>query len=174
MPEQESYLLAPDVVETARIVKQYRATTVAIGGVIAPELKHLVDEPLTAVLDIGCGTAGWLLDVRKHYPSVKYLAGLDISDRMFPADRSGLDLRIGNVCDSLPEEWNAAFDVVNVRYVFLWINSKDWSRVLEHIKKVLKPGGVIQVGSLICMLSFSVAYVTHYFWGVLQAADPIW
>jgi SAM-dependent methyltransferase len=149
MSEKESYLLARDLAETRRIIKQYNATTAALGGVIVPEVNHFVNEPLTAVLDVGCGSASWLIDVREQYPSVKHLAGLDISDNMFPADRSGLDLRFGNVCDSFPDDWNAAFDVVNIQYLFIWIHSRDWSRVLENIKKVLKPGGVFQVGFLI-------------------------
>jgi SAM-dependent methyltransferase len=172
MSEKESYLLDRNAVEIRRIMKQYKATTAALGGLIAPELTGIVNQPLTAVLDIGCGTCDWLADVHEQYPGVKHVAGLDISDKMFLEDRSRFDLRLGSVLDPLPEDWNAAFDLVNIRYVFLWIDSKNWSRVLENVKKVLKPGGVVQVGFLYYALFLVGVYVTHYFVSLYRLLIP--
>jgi hypothetical protein len=67
-----------------------RAVTNGVGGLIAPQVRDLVNKPLTAVLDVNCGTEAWLTGVREQHSSIKHLAGIDKSDKLFPADQSGL------------------------------------------------------------------------------------
>jgi tRNA G46 methylase TrmB len=60
--------------ELARLKIQDRMITTSMGGVLPeqenPTLFH-------RVLDIGCGTGGWLIEAAKVYPSMLRLVGID-------------------------------------------------------------------------------------------------
>src|SRR5581483_7534383 len=68
-----------DEEELTRIIAQDRILTSGMGGV-------LVEQPDPAafgrVLDVSCGTGGWLIEVAKSYPTITSLVGVDVSRRM--------------------------------------------------------------------------------------------
>jgi SAM-dependent methyltransferase len=119
----ESHLLKRDEAESERLTNQAKRTTLGVGGLVVPKLEPLLNSPLQAVLDLGCGNAAWLVYMADKYPTCKHFAGLDISGNMFPTDRTGLDLRVGSAIDPFPEEWNGTFDLVSARYLFMWIDT---------------------------------------------------
>jgi tRNA G46 methylase TrmB len=64
--------------ELTRLQIQDQMITAGMGGVLPeqpdPTLFH-------RVLDVGCGTGGWLIEAAKTYPNMSLLVGGDISKR---------------------------------------------------------------------------------------------
>src|SRR5215472_15715211 len=65
--------------EMRRLEIQDKMLNIAMGGVL-PEL----DDPtrLRRVLDVGCGTGGWLIETARSYPMIEQLVGVDMSQKM--------------------------------------------------------------------------------------------
>src|SRR5215472_2989970 len=82
--------------ETERLDIQDKVVTFEMGGVLSE-----VADPsqLRRVLDVGCGTGGWLMEVARTYPTIEKLIGVDISDKILAyararAESLGLDKRV--------------------------------------------------------------------------------
>src|SRR5262245_25036644 len=71
-----------NVDELTRLRIQDQMVTASMGGVL-PEQPD--PSRFQRVLDVGCGTGGWLIEVAKTYPSIKELVGVDISGKMLEA-----------------------------------------------------------------------------------------
>src|SRR5215475_12868882 len=75
---------------------QDKVVTFEMGGV----LSEIADPAqLRRVLDVGCGTGGWLMEMARTYPSIEKLIGADISDKILAyatakAESLGLDKRV--------------------------------------------------------------------------------
>src|SRR5215831_16023350 len=65
--------------EMLRLQGQNRWMISSLGGV----LSEPADSPAPGrVLDIGCRTGGWLLEMASTYPNIEWLIGIDVSSRM--------------------------------------------------------------------------------------------
>src|SRR5215472_7856479 len=71
--------------ELNRLSIQDQLITTSMGGV-------LPEQPDTArfqrVLDVGCGTGGWLIEMARAYPDATLLVGVDISERLLDYART--------------------------------------------------------------------------------------
>jgi len=118
----------------------------AIGG---PIKAPIALDKVTAVLDAGTGTTGWLSEVAPLLPAMAELHGVDITDAKFPqpAETGGraLLLDILDLTVPLPEKYHAKFDLINVRHVLPWLEYRKWDDVYRNLLIGLKPGGYIQV-----------------------------
>src|SRR5215469_852762 len=65
--------------EMTRLEIQDKMLTTGMGGVL-PELSD--PTVLRRVLDVGCGTGDWLLEMARTYPTIEKLIGVDISSKM--------------------------------------------------------------------------------------------
>ncbi|MBA2679325.1 MAG: class I SAM-dependent methyltransferase, partial [Ktedonobacteraceae bacterium] len=65
--------------ERKRLMIQDRMVTKSRGGVL-PEQPD--PTRFQSIIDVGCGTGGWLIDVATTYPSIPLLVGADISQHM--------------------------------------------------------------------------------------------
>src|SRR5215510_11093563 len=65
--------------EMRRLIVQDQMLTLRMGGVL-PEQPD--PARFQRVLDVGCGTGGWLMEVAKTYPTIEKLFGADISGKM--------------------------------------------------------------------------------------------
>ncbi len=119
--------------------------------------------PGALVLDAGCGTGDHAVRfARRGYQCV----GVDISETVLKEAeknilRKGLNSKISLVCQAL-EDLSLAddkFDVVHCRGVLMHI--PHWERALEHLCRVLKPGGriVIMEGNLTSLETAVVRFV---------------
>jgi ubiquinone/menaquinone biosynthesis C-methylase UbiE len=124
--------------------------TAVMGGVLEE-----VDDPtlLRRVLDVGCGTGGWLMETAKAYPTIKKLVGADISSTMVKYARKeaktlALDERVEfRTMDALcildfPE---ASFDLVNQRAGLSWLRTWEWRKVLLEYQRVARSGGIVRI-----------------------------
>src|SRR5216684_8579587 len=65
--------------ELTRLQIQDQMITAGMGGVL-PEQPD--PTRFQRVLDVGCGTGGWLIEAAKTYPAMSLLVGADVSSRM--------------------------------------------------------------------------------------------
>ena len=93
-------------------------------------------------LDLGCGTGNYTLELKKRGFDV---VGIDASEKMVEIARSkGLNCIKGDAY-ALPFP-DRSFDLVMSVTMFEFIHEPE--RVVEEIKRVLKPGGEVIIGTM--------------------------
>ena len=135
--------------ELARLQLQDQLSTASMGGVL-PEQPD--PARFKRILDIGCGTGGWLIETAKSYPHMTQLFGVDISSKMLDyaraqAEANQVNNRIEFIAmDALRmlEFPTHFFDLVNMRFAAGWIRKWDWPKLLKEAQRVSKPDGVIR------------------------------
>jgi ubiquinone/menaquinone biosynthesis C-methylase UbiE len=136
--------------EMQRLQIQDQFITAGMGGVL-PEQPD--PSRFRRVLDVGCGTGGWLIAMANTYPSIDLLMGVDISRTMVDyarrqAEASLVSNRMAfRTMDALRmlEFPNHSFDLVNQRAGVSYLRTWDWPKLLEEYQRVCRPGGVIRV-----------------------------
>ncbi len=135
--------------ELARLAIQDQMITTALGGVLPEQPDPTV---FRRVLDVGCGTGGWLIEAAKAYPTMS-LVGIDISQRMIKyahaeAEAHHVDDRVEfYVMDALDKlDFPVAFfDLVSLRLGSSFLRTWDWPKLLRELLWVTSPGGVLRV-----------------------------
>jgi len=136
--------------ELIRLQIQDQMITAGMGGVLPEQ-----PDPTTfkRVLDVGCGTGGWLIETAKTYPNISLLVGVDVSGRMLDYARTQAETQQVNdrvqfaSMDALrmlefPADY---FDLVNQRFAVSWLRTWDWPKLLQEYCRVARPGGVIRI-----------------------------
>ncbi|HLZ62713.1 MAG TPA: class I SAM-dependent methyltransferase [Ktedonosporobacter sp.] len=136
--------------EMTRLQIQDHMLTAGMGGVLSEQ-----PDPASfqRVLDVGCGTGGWLIEVAKAYPTIKLLIGVDVSGKMVhyaraQAEAQGVSDRVEfHVMDALRmlEFPNAFFDLVNQRFGVGYLRTWEWPKLLSEYQRVSRPGKVIRI-----------------------------
>ncbi len=134
--------------ELQRLHIQDRLLTAGMGGVLPEQ-----EEParFRRVLDVGCGTGGWLIELAQTCPEATLLIGVDVSERMIAWARTQAhqvsDRVEFHVMDALRmlEFPNASFDLVNQRFGGSFLRTWDWRKLLEEYQRVCRPGGIIRI-----------------------------
>ena len=136
--------------ELNRLQLQDQMLTASMGGVLPEQPDVTIFQ---RVLDIGCGTGGWLIDVAKTYPSMSLLVGVDVSSKMIEyaqaqAEAAGVSDRVQframDVLRMLEFPVNY-FDLVNQRLGISYLRTWDWPKLLQEYQRVTRPGGVIRI-----------------------------
>jgi ubiquinone/menaquinone biosynthesis C-methylase UbiE len=104
------------------------------------------------VLDIGCGTGDWLIEVAQTYPEMS-LVGIDISQRMIKYARNQAEVHqvhdriVFYVMDALRtlDLPTASFDLVNLRLGVSFLRTWDWPTMLSELLRVTHPDGVVRL-----------------------------
>jgi SAM-dependent methyltransferase len=147
------YLLGDSQAEMVQLIKTDQLFTKAMGGLL-PEQPEQAIAHLHDVLDIGCGSGGWVLEM--VYANARmHATGIDISQGMIDyantlASANGLDnaqFHVANAIDPLDFP-DASFDLVNARQVeWLWPVAT-WSALLKEMVRVTRRGGTIRITSV--------------------------
>jgi ubiquinone/menaquinone biosynthesis C-methylase UbiE len=136
--------------ELTRLRIQEEIATASMGGVL-PEQPDPAS--FQRVLDVGCGTGGWLIETAKTYPTISLLIGVDISSKMLEYARAQAEAEQVSdrvqfaVMDALrmlefPRHY---FDLVNQRFGVSYLRTWDWPKLLAEFQRVTTPGGVIRL-----------------------------
>jgi ubiquinone/menaquinone biosynthesis C-methylase UbiE len=153
VPKEPGTLVAQGVSgdeELYRLRIQDQMLTDSMGGVL-PEQPD--PTRFDSVLDIGCGTASWLLDLARIYPHISRLVGVDINAKVLDYARAqARELQVEDRVEfhqmdvlSRVEFPDESFDLVNERQGINWLHTEDWPVLLQECQRVAKPGGIIRV-----------------------------
>jgi ubiquinone/menaquinone biosynthesis C-methylase UbiE len=157
-----TYLLdANDEAEMARLLIQDQFFMQFTGGLF-PEGLDL--SPVHDVLDIACGSGGWVNHVARAYPEKKVM-GIDLSIRMLMYARTqalvyelpNARYRLMNALKPLDFP-DASFDLVNGRFLFAFMPPAEWPKLLKECYRVLRPGGIMRLTEGEYGISNSLAY----------------
>ncbi|KAH7881697.1 hypothetical protein F5I97DRAFT_1928082 [Phlebopus sp. FC_14] len=123
--------------------RQYEMFCKAIGKYPPPLPAIMADDgfEVKAVLDLGCGSGSWIMDVAREFPNCSAVA-VDLvpmqSLSMPPNCRSEVDdINLGL------EHFYGDFNVVHAHLISSGI--RDYQNLIDHISRVLRPGGLIDV-----------------------------
>lgn len=136
--------------DLVRLQIQDQLITAGMGGVLPEQPDPTI---FRRVLDVGCGTGGWLIEVAKTYRAIDQLIGVDISSHMVATARAqataaGVRDRVEfQVMDALRmlEFPNASFDLVNQRAGISYLRTWDWPKLLQEYQRVLRPQGTVRI-----------------------------
>lgn len=136
--------------EMIRLQIQGQMITAGMGGVL-PEQPRPTS--FQRILDIGCGTGDWLIEVARTYPGISVLVGVDVSNNMVQYARTQaaaqqVDSRVQfHAMDALRmlEFPPRSFDLVNQRLGMSYLRTWDWPKLLGEYRRVTRPGGVIRI-----------------------------
>ncbi|KAI0077929.1 hypothetical protein K474DRAFT_1706959 [Panus rudis PR-1116 ss-1] len=119
---------------------------------------HQFDTPPSKVLDLGCGNGLWVLEAAKQWKNTQFV-GFDLF-RVQPnlhrlgvidtlnSSYEGFSDRIhwvhGDILEKLPFE-SEYFDFVRICNISLGIPEDEWLDVFQEIRRVLRPGGVLEI-----------------------------
>jgi ubiquinone/menaquinone biosynthesis C-methylase UbiE len=136
--------------ELNRLTIQDQMVTTAMGGVLPEQTDPTI---FRHVLDVACGTGGWLIKAAQTYPTIEKLVGIDISQQTIKYARTLAESNHVNgrvefrVMDAL-QRLNfpaASFDLVNIRFGVSFLRTWDWSKMLSGLLRITCPGGVVRI-----------------------------
>src|SRR6266700_4750395 len=136
--------------ERLRVTIQDQMITASMGGIVPEQEDPSI---FTSVLDVACGTGGWLIEAAKTYPTMTKLVGVDISTSMIDYARSSAEReQVADrvtflVMDTLGmlEYPKNSFDLVNLRFGISWLRTWDWAKLLAELQRVSMKRGIIRI-----------------------------
>src|SRR5260370_32952155 len=160
--------------ELTRLRIQDEMVTTSMGGVL-PEQADPTS--FQRVLDVGCGTGGWLIETAKTYPTISLLIGVDVSSRMVQYARAQAEAEQVSdrvqfaVMDALRmlEFPTNYFDLVNQRFGVGYLRTWDWPKLLSEFLRVAVPGRVIRSTEGNILPENTSPALTHLYHLLLQA-----
>ena len=150
--------------EMTRLDIQEELITDGMGGVLPEQPDPTI---FMRVLDIACGTGGWLIETAKTYPNMTRLVGVDISTPRIEharerakaeqvSDRVEFQVMDALLILEFPKEY---FDLVNIRSATSFMRTWSWPKLLDEMQRVMRPGGMIRITENLRMHSNSPAVV---------------
>ena len=148
--------------EMTRLVVLDKIVTAGMGGVLPEQPDPTI---FKRVLDVGCGTGGWLLEAAKTYPAMTRLVGVDVNTHVIEharaqAEAAQMHGRVEfQVMDALLilEFPKGYFDLANMRLASSFMRTWNWPKLLDEMQRVTRPGGVIRLTEIERMDSNSPA-----------------
>ncbi|MBO0796491.1 MAG: class I SAM-dependent methyltransferase, partial [Ktedonobacteraceae bacterium] len=143
--DENTYVIKDEGVELGRLVLQDRLYTQALGGLF-PDIDL---DGIIRVLDIGCGPAGWAIDVAFQFPEME-VVGVDVSETII--NYNFAQARVRNLQNVTFEVMDArkpltfhdhSFDLVNARLLVGFMDTEAWAKLLAECRRILRPGGII-------------------------------
>ncbi|OCF60351.1 hypothetical protein L486_03033 [Kwoniella mangroviensis CBS 10435] len=150
---QGDYALPADQEEIQRLNSQHKALTMASTITKRPIIikyritgtriqSSLLAQSSPRVLDVGCGTGIWSIQVGEKLPQVS-VTGVDLVSIHPPTYPSNVNFEKLDILQEFPDGWEGSFDLVHARYLIAGI--RDFSLLLSRLTKLLKPNGHLVV-----------------------------
>lgn len=164
LSDENTYVFdAESVSETTRLMVQDRQMTRGMGGPFS-ERDRADFSSMHDILDIACGSGGWVLDVAYEHPHIQ-VEGIDTSRVLIEYARASArsqkllnaHFTIMNILQPLEFPDNV-FDVVNARMLFAVMPLDQWPILLRECLRITRPGGTIRLTEWEIPLTNSPAY----------------
>lgn len=138
--------------ELTRLQMQDGEITRAMGGKVLEQFE-LDPTAVQSVLDVGCGTGGWLIETAQTYPTIPSLVGIDINARALAyaqkqAARYDVQERVSfRAMDALRvlDFYDQSFDLVYQRFGNSYLRQWDWPRLLNEYWRISQPRGLVLI-----------------------------
>jgi ubiquinone/menaquinone biosynthesis C-methylase UbiE len=142
----DPYLLPRDEFEKKRLNLQQTVIARSFDNqLLAPGVRL---EENDRILDMGCGTGIWGIELSSTIPRSIRIDSCDLSDKNF-LDVKALGIDNINFCThsvlELPQEWTDQFTVVHQRLMHASFRVEEWRYVLQELRRIVKPGGWLQL-----------------------------
>ncbi|CAO3649558.1 unnamed protein product [Mucor hiemalis] len=121
----------------------YKLSPFFFRNILTSVAKNLDFNSDIKVLDVGCGSGSWIMDMILDYPKCDY-QGCDIVQVTNTNITSRFKFSYGNVLEGLDFPDNT-FDFVHMRLFILALREVEWPVAIKEILRVTKPGGIIQL-----------------------------
>ncbi|RIB28945.1 S-adenosyl-L-methionine-dependent methyltransferase [Gigaspora rosea] len=142
--ENAVYPLPNDDDESDRLHMQHFLIRYIWQNNFSAPIEHILNDPNTKILDVGCGSASWSFDMATKYPLINVF-GLDISpNQAVTIKPKNFTFIKANVLEGIPFE-DDTFDYVFQRYLLGGYTKEKWPDAINEIVRVLKPGGFLEV-----------------------------
>lgn len=152
---ENTYFIATDdstinSAEFVRLSKQDQAVTASMDLLPAG-----FDPTNKSILDVCCGTGGWIREVERLHPEVKEIVGFDNNKKVIASAQQQavtkhckhVRYELMNLVEIPWEFPDASFDYVNVRFIsgVLSRDVETWRATFAECLRILKPGGVFRL-----------------------------
>ncbi|KAG1027332.1 hypothetical protein G6F26_003520 [Rhizopus arrhizus] len=140
-----TYWFPKDEDEQQRLTGQHFAIKELYEGNVLSSIRQSLDfKKGVSILDVGCSSGVWIMDMITDYPNCTY-HGCDIVDTTNKVLKlNQFTFSYANVIIGLPYPDNT-FDFVNLRFFIFALREEEWPRVIKEIIRVTKPGGMLQL-----------------------------
>uniref|UniRef100_A0A1D1YNP8 Ubiquinone/menaquinone biosynthesis methyltransferase ubiE n=1 Tax=Anthurium amnicola TaxID=1678845 RepID=A0A1D1YNP8_9ARAE len=96
------------------------------------------------VLDMGCGTGLWLIDVASKFPTTQFI-GVDILPLIPKRYPPNVEFIQADIKVRLPFP-DSCFDFIHMRHMLFYFTERDWMNyVIPELLRILKPGGFLEL-----------------------------
>jgi ubiquinone/menaquinone biosynthesis C-methylase UbiE len=145
------YYLPSDDIEMSRITLEHNLFRYIWQGTFSSKIEERLIKGNTKVIDLGCGTGQWTLDMSLRYPSSTFI-GIDIEPSFFPPKEEkpeNLAFLQHNLVENPGVPFpDRTFDFTFMRnLVFSLDDNKGWFHVISEAVRVTNLNGCIEIGN---------------------------
>ncbi|WWC91465.1 uncharacterized protein L201_006411 [Kwoniella dendrophila CBS 6074] len=138
---QEEYALPADQEEIRRLNSQHRAIVMSFNGHIPEDIKEdLSKKEKPRILDVGCGTGIWAIEVGEQLPNSE-VVGIDLVSIHSEHHPLNVKFQRMDILEDFPKDWQGTFDLIHIRYLVVGVPNFDL--LLPKIGKLLRPNGYL-------------------------------
>lgn len=135
------YTLPTDAPEGTRLDRQHELFRLTFNGrlILAP-----IPPSPTLILDIGCGTSSWGIEIARNYPDTKVI-GLDLGGQTQPSS-STIPQNYAYQTGDFQETWpfsSGQADYIHTRFINHSISN--YTSFISEALRCLKPGGYFEI-----------------------------